>query len=106
MLKTGKRSCHSGIGHAAGWVIPMAYLISSGRMRSYGCDSVAAASQYFTKSCVPGALSNEYNTWEEHPNLCDLCHGSSYSYCKRDASEDFYGYIGMSKARSSFYYNT
>jgi hypothetical protein len=90
----GKYSCHSGIGHGAGWVIPMAYLISSGRMRHYGCDSVLAASQYFSKSCVPGALSNEYNFGQEHHNLCDLCHGSSFSYCSRDASEDFYGTTG------------
>jgi len=90
----GKYSCHSGIGHAAGWIIPMAYLLSSGRMRSYGCDSVNAAAQYFTKACVPGALSKEYNFGEQHNNLCDLCRGSSYSYCSRDSSEDFYGSTG------------
>lgn len=80
--------------HAAGWIIPMAYLISSGRMRNYGCDAVMAASQYFTKSCVPGALSNESSYGTEHNNLCDLCRGRSYSYCSRDASEDFYGFTG------------
>lgn len=90
----GKFSCHSGIGHGAGWIIPMAYLISSGRMRNYGCDSVTAASQYFTKSCVPGALSKEHTFGTQHGNLCDLCRGSSYSYCSRDASEDFYGHTG------------
>ncbi|CAL8115042.1 unnamed protein product [Orchesella dallaii] len=90
----GKYSCHSGINHAAGWIIPMAYLISSGRMRNYGCDAVMAASQYFTKSCVPGALSNESSYGTEHNNLCDLCRGQSYSYCSRDASEDFYGFTG------------
>lgn len=94
LISIGKYSCHSGIGHGAGWTLPIAYLISSGRMRSYGCDSVMAASQYFTKSCVPGALSSDYNYGQYQNNLCDLCRGSSNSYCKRDASEDFYGYTG------------
>ncbi|CAG7721948.1 unnamed protein product [Allacma fusca] len=90
----GKHSCHSGAGHAAGWVIPMAYLISSGRMRKYGCDSLLAASQYFSKSCVPGALSSDFNFGGQYNNLCDLCRGSSSAYCSRQAAEDFYGYTG------------
>ncbi|XP_053683149.1 melanotransferrin isoform X3 [Sabethes cyaneus] len=90
----GKYTCHSGINTAAGWVYPMAYLISNGWMRPYGCDSIRAAAEYFTKSCVPGAISNEYNTGVPYDNLCDLCRGSSYRYCRRDASEDYYGNSG------------
>ena len=26
--------------------------------------------------------------------MCDLCHGTSYRYCRRDASEDYFGYTG------------
>ncbi|KAJ8941072.1 hypothetical protein NQ318_003253 [Aromia moschata] len=26
--------------------------------------------------------------------MCDLCHGSSFRYCRRDASEDYYGHTG------------
>lgn len=26
--------------------------------------------------------------------MCDLCHGVSHRYCRRDASEDYYGYTG------------
>ncbi|KAJ1525243.1 hypothetical protein ONE63_010068 [Megalurothrips usitatus] len=90
----GKYTCHTGMNTAAGWVIPMAYLMSNGWIRAYGCDSIRTAAEYFGKSCVPGALSNEYNIGVPYDNMCDLCHGTASSYCKRDASEDFYGYTG------------
>lgn len=90
----GKYTCHPGINTAAGWVYPMAYLISNGWIRPYGCDSIRAAAEYFTKSCVPGAISNEYNVGVPYDNMCDLCHGTSYRYCRRDASEDYYGHTG------------
>lgn len=90
----GKYTCHPGIFTGAGWIIPLAYLISNKWIRSYGCDSARAASEYFSKSCVPGALSAEYASGIPRDNLCHLCHGSSYKYCKRDASEDYYGFTG------------
>lgn len=63
---------------AAGWVYPLAFLISNGWIRSYGCNSIRAAAEYFSKSCVPGAISAEYNTGVPYDNMCDLCHGASY----------------------------
>jgi melanoma-associated antigen p97 len=90
----GKYTCHTGINTAAGWVLPLAYLISNGWVRSYGCDSVRAAAEYFGKSCVPGALSTEYNTGVPYDNLCHLCHGTSFRYCRRDAAEDYFGHTG------------
>lgn len=72
----------------------MAYLISNGWIRKYGCDSVRAAAEYFGKSCAPGAVSSEYVTDTTFDNLCHLCHGSSYKYCQRDANEDYYGFTG------------
>ncbi|XP_018373609.1 PREDICTED: melanotransferrin isoform X2 [Trachymyrmex cornetzi] len=89
-----KNTCHTGINMAAGWVYPLAYLISNKWIRGYGCDSVRAAAEYFSKSCVPGALSTEYNIGVPYDNMCDLCHGVSYRYCRRDASEDYFGYTG------------
>jgi hypothetical protein len=91
----GKYTCHTGINTGAGWIVPLAFLISNGWIRSYGCNSIRAAAEYFTKSCVPGALSSEYNTGVPYDNMCDLCHGTSYRYCRRDASEDYYGYTGQ-----------
>ncbi|ALC44346.1 Tsf2 [Drosophila busckii] len=90
----GKYTCHTGINTAAGWTYPMAFLISNGWIRPYGCDSIRAAAEYFTKSCVPGAISSEYNTGVPYDSMCDLCHGTSYRYCRRDASEDYYGHTG------------
>ncbi|CAG2158032.1 unnamed protein product [Oppiella nova] len=93
----GKKSCHTGFGLAAGWVVPLSFLLSNSRMRPYGCDSVRAASEFFQKSCIPGALSREYysldSTWD-YGNLCDLCHGASYRFCSRDSSEPFFGDTG------------
>ncbi|KAK4875334.1 hypothetical protein RN001_011756 [Aquatica leii] len=90
----GKNTCHGGINFAAGWVYPLAYLLSNGWIRPYGCNSIRAAAEYFSKSCIPGALSTEYNTGVPYDNLCDLCHGASFRYCRRDASEDYYGHTG------------
>ncbi|KAL0811384.1 hypothetical protein ABMA28_009793 [Loxostege sticticalis] len=92
----GKNTCHTGIGMAAGWVYPLAYLISNGWIRSYACDGAHAAAEYFTKSCAPGALSSEYVDSNTVPqdNLCHLCHGASFRRCRRDASEDYYGHVG------------
>ncbi|BES96762.1 TR_FER [Nesidiocoris tenuis] len=90
----GKNMCSGGTNTAAGWVIPLAYIISNGWMRNYGCYSMRAAAEYFSKACVPGALSSEYNTEMPYENMCHLCHGRSYSYCRRDASEDYYGHTG------------
>ena len=42
-----KNSCHTGLGQAAGWIIPMSWLIANERVRDYGCDSVRAAGEYF-----------------------------------------------------------
>ncbi|KAL3268954.1 hypothetical protein HHI36_008040 [Cryptolaemus montrouzieri] len=90
----GKNTCHGGINTAAGWVYPLAFLLSNGWIRPYGCDSIRAAAEYFSKSCVPGALSTEYNSGLPYDNMCHLCHGSSFRYCRRDASEDYYGHTG------------
>lgn len=59
-----KNTCHTGINMAAGWIYPLAHLISNSLIRGYGCDATRAAAEYFSKSCVPGALSTEYNTGE------------------------------------------
>ena len=35
------------------------WLISNERVRDYGCDSVRAAAEYFSKSCAPGVRSTD-----------------------------------------------
>ncbi|CAL4059894.1 unnamed protein product, partial [Meganyctiphanes norvegica] len=95
----GRNTCHPGVMHGAGWVIPMAYLIHNNLIRAYGCNSLRAASEYFTKACVPGALSNFYRhgsggTGMSNLNLCHLCYGSGPNYCARNHMEPFYGFSG------------
>lgn len=91
----GKTSCHTGINQAAGWVVPLSFLISNERMRHYSCDSARSASEFFSKSCVPGAQSREFvGSDRSYSNLCDLCHGTSSNFCGRSAAEPFYGHTG------------
>ncbi len=107
-----KKSCEtiessfhcSAVGHAAGWVIPMAWLITNERVRDYGCDSLRAAAEYFSESCAPGAQSVQFQNryqddYWEYSHLCDLCHGSAGHYCKRNHMEDYYGHTGAFRYR-------
>merc|ERR1719367_4604 len=94
-----KSTCHTGIGHAAGWIIPMAWLISQERVRDYGCNSIRAAAEYFSKACAPGIHSAEFEVRDqddywEYSHLCDLCHGSAGHYCERNHGEDYFGHTG------------
>ena len=94
-----KNTCHTAVGHAAGWVIPMAWLIANERVRDYGCNSVRAAAEYFNKACAPGAqapyFQNRYEAdYWEYSHLCDLCHGTNGRYCHRNHMEDYYGHTG------------
>ena len=90
----GRTTCHPGVMHGGGWTLPLAYLLNNGLIRGYECNSVRAASEYFSKSCVPGALHREYRHGMTRLNLCHLCHGNGRSYCARDHSEPYYGYTG------------
>merc|ERR1712223_579164 len=69
------------------------------RVRDYGCDSVRAAAEYFSKACAPGAHSAQYqirnqDDYWEYSHLCDLCHGTAGHYCERNYMEDYYGHTG------------
>uniref|UniRef100_T1J2X7 Transferrin-like domain-containing protein n=1 Tax=Strigamia maritima TaxID=126957 RepID=T1J2X7_STRMM len=90
----GKKTCHTGMDMAAGWVVPVSFLLKNQRLRDHGCDGAHSAAEFFEKSCIPGALSLEYNpNWKQN-TMCDLCHGSSGFFCQRDHNEDFFGYSG------------
>jgi len=97
-----RNSCHTGVGQAAGWIIPMSWLISNERVRDYGCDSVRAAAEYFQKGCAPGIRDKDYmlsriydyNNYWHYGHMCDLCHGKAGQYCARNAMEDYYGHTG------------
>lgn len=90
----GKFTCHTGMGFGAGWIMPVSFLLKNERLRNHGCDGAEAASEFFQKACIPGAMSPEYNFGFKQDNMCDLCHGGSGKFCKRDHSEDFFGFTG------------
>jgi len=90
-----RRTCHSAVMSAAGWVIPVDKLVETGQIRITGCDAYLAVSQYFSKSCVPGVLSDYYNPYKTNPvNLCEACQTSGPKRCLRNDDELYYGASG------------
>ncbi|XP_040284245.1 melanotransferrin-like [Bufo bufo] len=80
----GTKSCHTGYEKTSGWNVPIGYLLDSGRMSAVGCDIPKGVSQFFSKSCVPGAENL-------NASLCDLCKGnvSSVNQCGKDMYQDY-----------------
>ncbi|MCJ8745309.1 hypothetical protein PDJAM_G00128860 [Pangasius djambal] len=76
----GKKSCHTGVGHTAGWNIPMGLL----HTKYKHCDF----STYFSESCAPGS--------DPESSLCKLCKGSEAGRdkCKASDHERYYGFTG------------
>ncbi|XP_069831747.1 saxiphilin-like [Dendropsophus ebraccatus] len=79
----GKKSCHTGVGHQAGWVIPTG-LISK---KTMNCD----IGSYFNESCAPGSPINS--------TLCKLCIGdpqnkNARTKCSANDKEAYYGNAG------------
>ncbi|KAJ8406845.1 hypothetical protein AAFF_G00297610 [Aldrovandia affinis] len=83
----GKKSCHTGVGKAAGWHIPIGTLLSQGQIIWEGMEDmsiVQAVSEFFSASCVPGLAK------ANHPNLCQLCKND----CSHSHKETYYGHSG------------
>ncbi|XP_044148203.1 melanotransferrin-like [Bufo gargarizans] len=82
----GTKSCHTGYEKTSGWNVPIGYLLDSGRMSAVACDIPKGVSQFFSKSCVPGAENL-------NASLCDLCkgNGSSVNQCGKDMYQDYNG---------------
>ena len=57
-----KRACHTGVGRAAGWVLPISRLIEDEHMPIVECNvPVKSAAGYFGDMCAPNALARLYN---------------------------------------------
>uniref|UniRef100_A0A8D0G642 Lactotransferrin n=1 Tax=Sphenodon punctatus TaxID=8508 RepID=A0A8D0G642_SPHPU len=85
----GRKSCHTGLGRSAGWVIPIGRLLARGCISWEGASTEPiqkAVARFFSASCVPGA---------SEPNLCRLCTGKGTDKCSR--SEPYSGYSGAFK---------
>ncbi|XP_019626573.1 PREDICTED: uncharacterized protein LOC109471661 isoform X3 [Branchiostoma belcheri] len=92
----GRKSCHTGLGKTAGWIIPTGWLVDQDFVQTDGQTSlVQAVGHFFSKSCVPGAKSPEYDPQNTNPStLCSLCAGAGEDHCVRNKNEPYYGYAG------------
>uniref|UniRef100_A0A1W7R9D1 Transferrin n=1 Tax=Hadrurus spadix TaxID=141984 RepID=A0A1W7R9D1_9SCOR len=93
----GKRSCHTGIGRTAGWVIPVSSLITKEQISKNECDRALSLSNFFSASCVPGANDTKYNPHRSgSEKLCEQCIGdeSGANKCSRGSEERYSGYAG------------
>ncbi|XP_055977976.1 inhibitor of carbonic anhydrase-like [Sorex fumeus] len=77
----GKKSCHPGLGWAAGWTIPIRTLLPPGSREE-------AMAQFFSGSCVPCADGKNF------PRLCQLCAGERTDKCACSSQEPYFGYAG------------
>jgi len=90
-----RRTCHSAVWTAAGWIIPVDKLIETGQIRVQTCNPYFNVGQFFSKSCVPGVLEDHYNTYGTNPpNLCEACAAGGNDRCARNNVELYYGNSG------------
>ncbi|XP_036999762.2 serotransferrin [Artibeus jamaicensis] len=85
----GRKSCHTGLGRSAGWVVPIGLLYSE---LPEPCDSLQkAVGNFFAGSCVPCADGTAF------PKLCQLCAGKGTNKCACSNHEPYFGYSGALK---------
>lgn len=80
----GKKSCHTGLGRSAGWVIPIGLLFCNLPEPRKPLEKAVAS--FFSGSCVPCADPVAF------PQLCQLCPG-----CGCSSTQQFFGYVGAFK---------
>ncbi|XP_040283635.1 serotransferrin-B-like [Bufo bufo] len=83
-----KRSCHTGIGHMAGWYSPLRVLHEKKLLNWTIEETERAVSKYFSASCVPGATES---------NLCKQCTGRGSKKCTLSKDEPYYSSEGAFK---------
>ncbi|XP_028913721.1 serotransferrin [Ornithorhynchus anatinus] len=87
---SGKKSCHTGLGRSAGWVMPIGRLLELKILNWPGAATMPiekAVARFFSGSCVPCAAGKD-------PNLCRLCKGAGNDKCACSDREPYYGYSG------------
>ncbi|XP_063771615.1 serotransferrin-B-like [Pseudophryne corroboree] len=83
-----KRSCHTGVGHIAGWYTPLRVLHEKKLLNWTGDEVERAVSKFFSASCVPGATE---------PSLCKQCAGRRSKKCSLSSDEPYYSSDGAFK---------
>lgn len=95
LLLAGKTSCHTGIMKTSGWNVPVGLLIEKNFIdaKKDNCHIPKAVGEFFSQSCVPGALEPTYDPTNDNPdNLCALCGGEEK--CARSKQNIYYDYKG------------
>nr|XP_003476776.1 serotransferrin [Cavia porcellus] len=80
----GKKSCHTGLGRSAGWVIPIGSIFCDLPEPRKPLEKAVAS--FFSGSCVPCADAAAF------PQLCQLCPG-----CGCSSIQPHFGYAGAFK---------
>ncbi|XP_038608253.1 serotransferrin [Tachyglossus aculeatus] len=90
---SGKKSCHTGLGRFAGWIMPIGRLLDLNLLKWPGAATMPiekAVAKFFSASCVPCAAGKD-------PDLCRLCKGVGNDKCACSDREPYYGYSGAFK---------
>lgn len=87
-----KRTCHSGIGKATGWVVPLNLVLDTRQITVLRCRLIHAFSELVSRSCIPGIMDAAYNPTGYNPiNLCENCRSGGPDKCQRNDRELYYG---------------
>ncbi|CAH8588496.1 unnamed protein product [Schistosoma margrebowiei] len=90
-----RRTCHSGVGKAAGWIIPLNTVLDTRQVIVLDGHLVHAFGELISRACIPGILNKAYDhTGTNSLNLCELCTGGNADRCRRDNLELYYGDAG------------
>uniref|UniRef100_A0A3Q0KPX0 Family S60 non-peptidase homologue (S60 family) n=1 Tax=Schistosoma mansoni TaxID=6183 RepID=A0A3Q0KPX0_SCHMA len=90
-----RRTCHSGVGKAAGWIIPLNTVLDTSQVIVLDGHLVHAFGELISRACIPGILNKAYDhTGTNSLNLCELCTGGNADRCRRDNLELYYGDAG------------
>ncbi|WAR22228.1 TRFM-like protein [Mya arenaria] len=69
-------------------------VVAAARKRDLYMTLFNLKGELFSRSCIPGALDEEYNPSGKPVNLCEACQGGGYRKCKRNSDELYYGATG------------
>ncbi|CAH8573563.1 unnamed protein product [Schistosoma intercalatum] len=90
-----RRTCHSGVGKAAGWIIPLNTVLDTRQVIVLDGHLVHAFGELISRACIPGILNKAYDHIGTNSlNLCELCTGGNADRCRRDNLELYYGDAG------------
>ncbi|CAH8598809.1 unnamed protein product [Schistosoma haematobium] len=90
-----RRTCHSGVGKAAGWIIPLNTVLDTRQVIVLDGHLVHAFGELISRGCIPGILNKAYDrTGTNSLNLCELCTGGNADRCRRNNLELYYGDAG------------